>query len=115
LLDTTDGLPGPPLDGRWPSVAKTPDGRLWFATTDGIAVIDPRRLPMNRARPPVVIQSVTAGNQNFPASSDLRLRAGIRNVEIDFAALSFSVPERVRFRYKLEGYDDDWRGPVPDR
>jgi signal transduction histidine kinase/ligand-binding sensor domain-containing protein len=115
LLDTTDGLPGLPAAGLWPLVTKTPDGRLWFATTDGIAVVDPRRLPMNRAPPPVVIQSVTAGNQNFPASPNLHLRAGIRNVEIAFAALSFSVPERVRFRYKLEGYDDEWRAPVAER
>jgi signal transduction histidine kinase/ligand-binding sensor domain-containing protein len=115
LLDTTDGVPGPPIAGLWPSAAKTPDGRLWFATTDGIAVVDPRRLPINRAPPPVVIQSVAAGNQSFPASSALHLRAGSRNVEITFAALSFSVPERVRFRYKLEGYDDDWRGPITDR
>jgi signal transduction histidine kinase/ligand-binding sensor domain-containing protein len=115
LLDTTDGLPGLPIAGLGPSVAKTPDGRLWFATTDGIAVVDPRRLPINLAPPRVVIQSVAAGNQNLPASSDLHLRAGVRNVEIAFAALSFSLPERVRFRYKLEGYDDGWRGPVTDR
>jgi signal transduction histidine kinase/ligand-binding sensor domain-containing protein len=115
LLDTTDGLPGLPAAGLWPLVTKTPDGRLWFATTDGIAVIDPQRLPMNRAPPPVVIQSVTAGNQSFFASPNLRLRAGIRNIEIAFAALSFSVPERVRFRYKLEGYDDEWRAPVAER
>ena len=115
LFDTTDGLPGLPAAGLWPLVTKTPDGRLWFATTDGIAVIDPQRLPMNHAIPPVVIQSVTAGNQNFSASPNLSLRAGIRNVEIAFAALSFSVPERIRFRYKLEGYDDDWRGPLTDR
>ena len=116
LLDTTDGLPGLPTAGLWPvPVTKTPDGRLWFATTDGIAVVDPQHLPINRAAPPVVIQSVAAGDQDFPASSDLHLRAGIRNVEIAFAALSLSVPERVRFRYKLEGYDDDWRGPITDR
>lgn len=115
LLDTADGLPGLPTAGQWPSVTKTPDGRLWFATADGIAMVNPRRLPANRAAPPVVIQSVAAGDRSFPASSDLHLRAGSRNVEIAFAALSFSVPERVRFRYKLEGYDDDWRGPIAGR
>jgi ligand-binding sensor domain-containing protein len=113
LLDMTDGLPGAPSADTGPRVTKTPDGRLWFATTDGIAVVDPGRLPINRAPPPVVVQSITAGNQNFSASPNLRLRAGIRNVEIAFAALSFSIPERVRFRYKLEGYDDDWRVQEP--
>jgi signal transduction histidine kinase len=114
LLNSTDGMPALPTAGQ-PRVTKTSDGRLWFATTDGIALVDPRRLPMNPSVPPVVIQSVTAGDRDFPVSPDLRFRPGIRNVEIGFAALSFSVPERVRFRYRLEGYDDAWRGPVTTR
>jgi signal transduction histidine kinase len=115
FLDTTDGLPGLPNPASFPAAIKTPDGKLWFATTDGIAVVDPRRLPMNGVPPTILIQTVTADSQPFAISSELHLRPKVRNVEIGFAALSLSIPERVLFRYKLEGYDDEWRGPVTDR
>ncbi len=115
LLDTTDGLPGLPVTGVSPTAVKSADGRLWFVTTDGIAVIDPRRLPMNTLPPTVAIQSVTADNQQFAISPQLHFRPKVQNVEIGFAAMSLSVPERVLFRYKLEGYDSDWHGPAGTR
>jgi len=115
FLDTTDGLPGLPNPASFPAAIKTPDGKLWFATTDGIAVVDPRRLPMNGVPPTILIQTVTADNRPFAISPELHLQPKVRNVEIGFAALSLSIPERVLFRYKLEGYDDEWRGPVTDR
>jgi signal transduction histidine kinase/ligand-binding sensor domain-containing protein len=115
FLDTTDGLPGLPSPASFPAAIKTPDGKLWFATTDGIAVIDPHRLPMNAVPPPIVIQTLTADNRSFAISPELHFRAKVRNVEIGFAALSLSIPERVLFRYKLEGYDSDWHGPVATR
>lgn len=116
LLDTTDGLPGlPPQEEPFPAATKSVDGRLRFATTDGIAVIDPRRLPMNTLPPPVVIQTVKADNRNFAVSPELHFAPKVRNLEIGFAALSFSVPERVLCRYKLEGYDSDWHEPVATR
>jgi signal transduction histidine kinase/ligand-binding sensor domain-containing protein len=112
FLDTTDGLPGLPNPASFPAAIKTPDGKLWFATTDGIAVVDPRRLPMNAVPPTILIQTVTADNRPFAISPELHLPPKVRNVEIGFAALSLSIPERVLFRYKLEGYDNDWHGPV---
>jgi ligand-binding sensor domain-containing protein len=115
FLDTTDGLPGLPNPASFPAAIKTTDGRLWFATTDGIAVVDPRRLPMNAVPPTIVIQTLTADNRSFAISPDLHFRAKVRNVEIGFAALSLSIPERVLFRYKLEGYDSDWHGPAGTR
>jgi signal transduction histidine kinase len=116
FLDTTDGLPGlPPQEEPFPTATKSADGRLWFVTTDGIAVIDPRRLPLNRLPPPVVIQTVTADNRRFAASPQLHLPPKVRNLEIGFAALSFSIPERVLCRYKLEGYDSEWHAPVRTR
>ena len=114
FLDTTDGLPGLPVPDPSNAV-KTPDGRLWFLTTDGIAVVDPHRLPMNAVPPPVVIQSLTADNRTFTISPESHLRPKARTVEIGFTGLSLSVPERVMFRYKLEGYDNDWHGPTGTR
>ena len=114
FLDTTDGLPGLPLPG-FSTAAKAADGRLWFSTAEGIAVIDPHRLPMNAVPPPVVIQTVKADDRTFPISPPLHFRPKVRSVEIGFAALSLSVPERVLFRYKLEGYDTEWHGPAAAR
>lgn len=116
FLDTTDGLPGLPTQQEpFPTATKAADGRLWFVTTDGIAVIDPRHIPMNTVPPPVVIQTVTADNRKYSVSADLQFGPNVRNLEIDFAALSLSVPERVLLRYKLEGYDSDWHGPAGAR
>jgi signal transduction histidine kinase/ligand-binding sensor domain-containing protein len=116
FLDTTDGLPGlPSQEEPFPTATKSADGRLCFATTDGLAVIDPRRLPLNTVPPPMVIQTVTADNRRVTVSPQLHFLPKLRNLEIKFAALSFSIPERVLCRYKLEGYDRDWHSPVGTR
>jgi PAS domain S-box-containing protein len=116
FLDTTDGLPGFPAQGEpFPTATKSADGRLWFSATDGIAVIDPHRLPMNTLPPPVAIQTVIADNRRIPISSTLQLQPKVRNIEIAFAVLSLSIPERVLCRYKLEGYDTNWHGPIETR
>ena len=116
VFDATDGLRGLPRQREpFPIVARSADGRLWFATTGGVAVIDPRRLPRNAVPPPVTIEAVKADDQILGTSSDLHLRPNTRNLEFHFTALSLSDPARVRFRYKLEGYDDDWRDPVSTR
>jgi signal transduction histidine kinase/ligand-binding sensor domain-containing protein len=116
FLDTTDGLPGlPSQEEPFPSATKSADGRLWFVTTDGIALIDPHRLPRNTRPPPIVIQTVTADNRRYAVAPQLHFPAKMRNLEIGFAALSFSIPERVLCRYKLEGYDSDWRGAAGTR
>ncbi len=111
-LDELDGLPG--LSGEnlpEPSVVEAPDGRLWFATTKGIAWLDPAALEKNRNRvpPPVFISSVVSNGQSYAPSNDLTLPARTENVEIDYTALSLAIPERVLFRYKLDGVDKDWQ------
>jgi signal transduction histidine kinase/ligand-binding sensor domain-containing protein len=114
FLDSTDGLPGLPRQQEpFPCAVKSADGRLWFATSDGIAAIDPRHLPTNAVPPPIAIQAAMANNQSLDYSAALHLRP--RNIEIGFAVLSFPVPERVLCRYKLEDYESDWHGPVATR
>ncbi|SNT09996.1 Two component regulator propeller [Granulicella rosea] len=111
-FDTLDGLPGFSGDRLpEPSLAEARDGKLWFATTKGVASLDPRTLAerRNRLQPPVTITSVAANGQTFPGWKDAVLPKHTRNLEIDYTALSLSVPERVRFRYRLEGYDKDWQ------
>ncbi len=91
-----------------PGGARSPDGKLWFPTAKGVVVIDPRHLMHNELEPPVVIETVLADNRELPLGSDLELSPGKDKLEFHYTALSLRVPERVRFKYQLEGYDRDW-------
>jgi diguanylate cyclase (GGDEF)-like protein len=84
------------------------DGRLWFATLNGIAVVDPARAL--GADPPVVprIESLSFGGRTVPLSTELRIGPGAGRLVIAYTALSFVAPTRLRFRYQLEGYDKSW-------
>src|SRR5579864_779562 len=84
------------------------DGRLWFATTKGLAVVDPARRPLNPIPPPVHIESLIADDQSFDLRRALRLPPGKQNLEFQYTATSLRFPSRVRFRYKLEGVDQVW-------
>src|SRR5260370_6638534 len=97
-----------------PAACKTADGRLWFATTKGVAVIDPRRAEGNRLPPPVVIETVMVDDDPVPLAPGVRLPPGREKFEFHFTALSFVAPEKVRFRYRLEGFDQGWT-PAHDR
>ena len=110
VFDSSDGvrtraLPGP--YGR--KVAKSLDGRVWFSPPDGVSVIDPRHLPFNKVPPPVYIEQITSDGNTYAASNGLRLPPRVHDLSIDYTALSLVVPERVRFRFKLEGQDSTWR------
>ena len=91
------------------NVAKSPDGRIWFATYTGLSVIDPHHLPSNKIPPPVHIEKITADEKAVDISNGMHLPTGVRHLDIDYTALSLVVPEKVRFRVKLEGEDKDWR------
>jgi signal transduction histidine kinase len=94
---------------------------LWFLPFDGVSVIDPRHLPFNKLPPPVHIEQITADrklhwqNLSGAAASKLHLPALSRDLVIDYTALSFVAPEKVRFRVKLEGHDPDWKDAGTDR
>ena len=115
-FDANDGLRGLPRQREpFPTAIRSTDGRLWFSTSEGVAVIDARHLPRNIVPPPVTIETVKADDQTLQPASGLSLRPRTRNLQFEYAALSFTAPEHVQFRYKLEGYDDDWRGPISAR
>jgi len=115
-FDVNDGFRGLVRQREpFPTATKAADGRLWFSTTAGIAVIDPRHLPKNVLPPPVTIEALKADNRTLTDFSELRLRPKTRTLAFEYAAPSLTAPERVRFRYKLEGFDDDWRGPTSAR
>ena len=110
LLDFEDGLPGIAQQvSPIPSAIAGSDGRIWFATNHGVAWIDPARIARNTLAPPVSIRSLRAGDTSYPATSGMTLPVRTTNVEIDYTAPSLTVPERVRFRYKLDGVDEQWQ------
>lgn len=94
--------------GSQPAGWKTRDGKLWFPTIQGVAVVDPAHLVMNNLPPPVHIESVEINQQPVDPSSLVHVPAGAKSLEIHCTALSFLVPERVRFKYLMEGFDSDW-------
>ena len=94
-----------------PALIQSSDGLLWFATTQGLVFVDPRRIPKNTVPPPVSITSVVANSNSYIPTAGLALPARVRNLEIDYIGVSLSIPERVRYRYRLEGYDTDWQDP----
>ena len=105
------------LDGAEPgwapfnASAKTPDGRLWFTNTSVVQVIDPAHIPENTLPPPVNINALVADRQAYLVDSAIRLPPRTRDLEIDYTALSFVAPQKVRFRYMLEGHDTGWQEP----
>lgn len=125
---TADGMASSETNGeRAPAGWKARDGRLWFPTTRGVVVIDPQAIHMNEVAPPVVIEQVidqlADGNPVIygdgaatedPSSESRNTRKGLspgraRVLEFHYTASSFAAPERVRFKYRLQGYDQDWR------
>jgi signal transduction histidine kinase/ligand-binding sensor domain-containing protein len=109
VFDSFDGLPGPTEHVNSPTAIRGTDGRLWFTTTNGAAWVDPRHLYKNTLAPPVVIQSIVADGTTLSSSNKLQLPARTKNLQIAYAGLSFLVPERVRYRYRLKGLDDEWQ------
>jgi signal transduction histidine kinase/ligand-binding sensor domain-containing protein len=106
VLTSLDGVqPGIP---DYNPIARTSDGKLWFANQFVLQSIDPARLIRNLLPPPVHIEKVVVNRKSMAASSRLQLPPLMQDLEIDYAALSFVNPRAVRFRYRLEGHDSTW-------
>jgi signal transduction histidine kinase/ligand-binding sensor domain-containing protein len=151
VYGSADGMLSPETNGEHqPAGCKTRDGRLWFPTPDGVAVIDPNAVE-TEASPPVVIERVVIDGEAYArsrtggmlgdaaggarekatlcdgsawelprtsaaASAGLNLSPGrAQTVEFHFTANALAEPKRVRFRYRLEGHDNDWREDSPER
>ena len=116
VLDNSDGVRSHALlTGYTPHVSKAADGQLWFAHFGVVSVVNPHNLQLNSVPPPVYIEELSANGKTFPATSGMRLPPRIRDLTVEYTALSFSAPEKVRFRYKLEGQDPNWREVINHR
>ncbi|HBL29108.1 MAG TPA: hypothetical protein DD490_19930, partial [Acidobacteria bacterium] len=117
-FDDTDGMKSAECNGgNQPSALAWPDGRIWFPTFQGFAVLHPERTPANLRPPPVVVEEVVAdGVSSVPRPGEtLRLRPGVERVEFRYTATSLIVPEKVRFRLRLNGFDREWEEGSPQR
>ena len=119
--DRADGMGCSQCTGDMqPAAWKARDGRLWFATMKGVTVVDPHLLPFNAQPPSVLVEAVLVDDKarpvpwNAPAAKSiaeqdtLRIAAGAHRLEFHYAGLSFTAPEKVRFRFRLENFDKDW-------
>jgi signal transduction histidine kinase/ligand-binding sensor domain-containing protein len=105
----TDGMFDPECNGGiWPAGIKARDGKLWFPTEDGAAVIDPEKVIRDPEPPPVIIESVSLDGAASPVTTALHIAPGHNNLEIHYTAPSFIKAEQIRFRYKLQGLQSDW-------
>jgi signal transduction histidine kinase len=108
-FDAADGNPG--AQGSQPSSMATTDNgtRVWFVSKDGPAWIDSTETLRQVDAPRVEVLQLHAGALAWFGDDSPRLAAGTTNLGIDFAALSYSMPERIRFKYRLDGLDDAWQ------
>ena len=123
----SEGLTSQTCSGGFqPAACRTADGRLWFSTVKGIAIIDPAQVTTNAVPPPVVIEEFKVAGKPFPRASRtgtdprdapaaLEIPPGGEQIEINWTALSFAAPDRVRFKYQLEGLETRWGEPTSQR
>ena len=110
VFDTSDGVRSHLGEsGATPTVTKSPDGRIWFTARDGVSLIDPRHLVSNPLLPPVHVEQVIANHKAYGTFSAVTLPPLVRDLEFQYTALSLVAPEKLQFRYKLEGHDGAWQ------
>ncbi|WP_158748554.1 sensor histidine kinase [Acidobacterium sp. S8] len=94
--------------GGHPAAWRAKDGSLWFATLRGVSTVDPAHMPVNRVAPLVAMEQVSVDETAIPLQRDAKFGPGHTRFAFQYAGLSFVVPQKVRFRYKLEGLDREW-------
>ena len=109
-FDHLDGHRGMPAQLQpLPSLVQAGDGRLWFATSGMVGHIDPDHISRNPRAPDVMLTAIRSNAGSHAPAGEMVLPPHTTRLEIDFTAAALSMPERVRFRYRLVGQDDDWR------
>lgn len=114
-FSTVDGLATARASIPSRNMALTSNGALWIATWKGLARLDLRRLPITKAKPSIYLTDVMIGRNTQQGSHEVVLPPGTSHVEINFAAVEISSPEKIRLQYRLDDVDSDWldAGPNP--
>jgi signal transduction histidine kinase/streptogramin lyase len=106
---TIDGLLNAECNGGLsPAGVKTSDGKMWFPTQNGVAIIDPEVVSRNLQPPPVEIEYSLLDHLRLPTTDSIKIVPSKKNLEIQYTALSFVKSDQIQFRYKMEGLDADW-------
>jgi len=112
LFDVNDGYPTPSFAvasaNPLTTIVQTSNGRIWLAARGGVGWLDPAQVRKPAVAPHVMIKSLIADGKLVDSDQKERLPAGTRNVEIDYTAPSFTHPERLQYRYRLEGVEESW-------
>jgi len=112
---TADGLRSNEALQRTSAVVRDSLGRIWFSMTRGLSVIDPSRL--SKDSPPAIVhlEAITADGRALSSADSIRIPAAHKRVTLSYTGLSLAVPQRVRFRYFLDGFDRNWSDPTASR
>jgi signal transduction histidine kinase/ligand-binding sensor domain-containing protein len=103
------------VDSR-PSMWRSSSGELWVATRKGVAIVNPAFLSPNEVPPPLVIESFSSDNKEVPLTSGIQALPSARaRYTFEYAALSYTIPSKVLYRTKLEGFDSEWSTPTTRR
>ncbi len=112
-LDSTvygiaDGMKSAECNSGSPAGWRSSDGRLWFATLEGVAAVDPRRAGAAGRPTPTTIERIIINGQVRQAGQLLEVPPGRGDLEFHYSGISLTMPDKVRFRYRLEGFDSGW-------
>ena len=114
--EASDGVLSRASPGNYsPRVAKDTEGKIWFVGLEGVSVFDPAHLPVNKLLPPVHIESVIADDKTYDLKPGMRLPANVRNLRIEYTALSLVAPEKTHFKYRLDGQNRNWHEVINER
>ena len=113
-FNETDGMPSRQCFGTaQPGFAVDDDGKLYVATLKGVAVFDPSILNRSRSAPSVLIESILADGEALKFDEIVSIPPGTEQIEVRFTAIDFIQPEKMRFRYRLEGFDPEYQFVEP--
>ncbi|MGA9673669.1 MAG: two-component regulator propeller domain-containing protein [Terracidiphilus sp.] len=110
-----DGLPGVEGVRRDRSLVAGPDGRIWISLAHGLAMADPMATAKSAVPVRVRIESISAGGSPVSLTASSKLRAGTHSITFNYANSNLSAPQKIRFRYRLDGADQGWSSDVPLR
>lgn len=108
LYDVLEGA-RPSARPPFNSAATSPDGRVWFVNSGFVQMLDPSRLSQKALPAATYIESLIADRKEFQATETLRLPPNPRDLQIDYTSPTFLIPQKVKFRYRLDGYDREWK------
>jgi signal transduction histidine kinase/ligand-binding sensor domain-containing protein len=114
LFNSSDGMIESECNSTTQSLFSQ-QGTIWFPTINGIAIINPSHIPTNNSLPEVLVERITVDKENVEFNTKINIKPGFKRVSFYFTALSLYESNKIKFKYKLEGFDDEWSEPQKER